>query len=167
MSKEPARGDTAVAAFVVAVPPSSSVACLALVGLLSGDIGYPFLSLNTSFKLTLRPIGSSPGAHTEGVVWSPAGSALGAESAEMTGSGCSQEETAGCFPGGFMQNCFGAPQLFIEWVLGIIKAVSTHDFLPADKDQFFIRLQAEYFIRHQQRTLTQRVIFTIPRRIVL
>lgn len=46
-----------------------------------------------------------------------------------------------------MQNCFGAPQLFIEWVLGIIKSVGTHDFLPTDKDQFFIRLQAEYFIR--------------------
>lgn len=52
------------------------------------------LRLVTSFKLTLRPIGSSLGAHTEGGgVQSPAGSALGAESAEMTGSGCSQEET--------------------------------------------------------------------------
>lgn len=56
--------------------------------------------------------------------------------------------------------------MFIEWVLGIIKAVSTHDFLPTDKNQFFIRLQAEYFIRHQQRALTQRVGLTIPRRIV-
>ena len=57
-----------------------------------------------------------------------------------------------------MQNCFGAPQLFIEWVLGIIKAVSTHDFLPTDKDQFFIRLQAEHFIWHQQRALTSELV---------
>ena len=79
---------------MVAVPPSSSVACSLSLAFFLGDIGYPFLSLNTSFKLTLRPIGSSPGAHTEGGgVQSPAGSALGAESAEMTGSGCSQEET--------------------------------------------------------------------------